>query len=220
VGQQSEYQVNLLASIFRPLSSPALNSRSRLGLRFSRAKCNTLAVSPLFRFSSLPNSRPVSYPDPIPRCGIQFRGPWHVPYSIFRLLPRNHILPICLTTSRKDPAVLHETLSKPALLKEFWTLPNTDLRHPQRSRQSYRLRHPRCLQPTLKRNSCSHRTRSTRKKTRISLPQFMLRCSKCRAPKPSNYQPNQLANLPLSLRLPKTTCITNTKPSWRTRSAP
>ena len=64
-----------------PLSSPALNSRSRLGLRFSWAKYNTLAVSPLFPFSHLPNSRPVSHPDPIPRRGIKFRGPRHISYT-------------------------------------------------------------------------------------------------------------------------------------------
>jgi len=171
VGRQSEYQVTFSLLFSRPLSSPTLNSRSWLGLRFSRAKCNTLAVSPLFPFSHLRNFRPVSHPDPVPRHGIKFRGPRHVHYSIFRLLPRNRKLPICPTLLRKDPAVLHETLSKPALLKEFWISADTDLCRLRRFRQSSRPRHPRCLQWTRKGTSCSHPTLPTRKKARISLPQ-------------------------------------------------
>jgi len=183
VGWQSEYQVNLLASISCPLSSPTLNSRFQLGLQFLQAKCNTLAISPLFPFSPLPNSHPVPYPDPVPRHSIQFRRPQHTLYSIFRLPPQNHNLLICLTLLHKDPAVLHRTLSKLALLKEFWTLSNTDLHCLWRSRQSYRLQHPWCLQSTLKGNSCSHLTPPTQKKTRMSLLQF--------TPDPSHSEEDQ-----------------------------
>jgi len=194
VGRQSEYQVDLLASISRPLSSPALNSQSRLGLRFSWAKCNTLAVSPLFPFSLFLNSRPVSCPDPVPCRGIKFHRPWHALYSIFRLLLWNRKLLICLTLLRKDPAVLHETLSKPGLLKESWISADTDLGRPWRFRQSSRPRHSQCLQWTLKGISCSHPTLPTWKKARISLPQFKRPCSRHRAPKLSNYQLNRLVH--------------------------
>jgi len=80
--------------------------------------------------------------------------------------------------------------------------------------------HPQCLQWTLKGISCSHPTLPTRKKARISLPQFKRPCSKCQAPKLSNYQPNRLVHLLPSLRLPRTTCITSTKSSWQRRSVP
>ena len=153
-----------LASFPTPLSSPVLNSHFPVRTVIFTDQVQSLVSSPLSHL--IPTQPPVLF-CPVPRHPLlQDLGMSITVYSDF----------YCeITFIRKDPAVLHETLSKPALLIESYLLADTDLCHQtpqnkprlQRSQQSCRLWHPWCPQSILKTDSCVCQIRSARKKARI-----------------------------------------------------
>jgi len=172
--------------------TPTLNSWFQLGLwslqvKFTAWHKSSLSLSSYtLAFRPEPNC-------PVPQLPLpQDLGTYFTVYSDY---PCEIALSTCLT-SRKDPAVLYETLSKLTLLTEYYSLPGTDLHpwilwirlHPQGSQQSYRLQHSQylCLILLLRKYSCICLTCSAWKKTKNSWLWFISQSSKHQAAKTSN----------------------------------